>query len=260
MRSASVLSRLADILGMFSEERHAISVEEVEKELAVSTATAYRYVAELCHAGLLVRSLGQYTLGPKIIELEYLRRFYDPVIKLGEGLLNSLAEMTGCHVLFCNIYQDSLVTVFHASGRQPLNLAFQLFAQGRRMPLFRGSPSGAVLPFLDRRRLKRLYMRYADDPDVLARGRTWEEFLRSLKPVHKRGYYVSHGELDAEAAGIAAPIFGADGNVMGSLVLVYRNGDPPWASEEALAQVLLENAGEISRRIRDSAGHRELAR
>lgn len=254
MRTSSVISRLADILGMFSEERPAITVEEVADSFDVSLPTAYRYVAELCQAGLLAGSLGRYSLGPKIIELEYLLRSYDPVIKLGEALINGLADMTGCHVLFCNIYQERLVTVFHAPGRQPLNLAFQLFARGRRLPLFRGSPARAILPFLDRRRLQRLYLKHAEDPDVLALGDNWSTFHRALKATRKLGYYVSHGELDMEAAGVAAPIFGADREVMGSLVLVYRNGEPPWMSEEALAQVLLENAGEISRRIQESAG------
>lgn len=249
MRSASVLGRLTDILGLFSEERPTVTVEALADTLDVSLATAYRYVAELCHAGLLAKSLGRYTLGPKIIELEYLVRSYDPVIKLGEDLLNGLANMTGCHVLFCNIYQERVVTVYHAPGRQTLNLAFDLFAKGRPLPLFRGSPARAILPFLDRRRLQRLYAKHAHESDVQALGHDWASFHQSLKGIRKRGYYVSHGELDTEAAGIAAPVFRAKRDVMGSLVLVYRNGEPPWVREDALAQVLLENAGEISRRI-----------
>lgn len=240
---------MADILCLFSEERHALTVEELADTLGVSLATAYRYVAELVQVGLLAKSLGRYTLGPKIIELEYLVRYYDPVIKLGEDLLNGLANMTGCHVLLCHIYHERVVNVYHAPGRQELNLAFTLFARGRPLPLFRGSPSRAILPYLDRRRLQRLYLRHAQEPDVRALGADWPAFQQSMKAIRKRGYYTSHGELDDEAAGIAAPVFRGVRDVLGSLVLVYRNGSPPWMSEDALAQIVCENAREISRRI-----------
>ncbi len=253
MAATSVLSRMADILCLYSEERHALTVEELAEALEVSLATAYRYVAELVQVGLLAKSLGRYTLGPKIIELEYLVRYYDPVIKLGEDLINGMAGMTGCHVLLCHIYHERVVNVYHAPGRQPLNLAFTLFAKGRPLPLFRGSPSRAILPYLDRRRLQRLYTRHQAEPDVQALGADWAAFNQAMKAIRKRGYYISHGELDEEAAGIAAPVFRGERDVMGSLALVYRNGAPPWMSEDALAQIVCENAREISRRIRETA-------
>ncbi len=249
MSQPSVLNRLTAILDLYSETRHAYTVEEIAQTLEVSLATAYRYVAELTQAGLLAKSLGRYTLGPKVIELEYLVRYYDPVLKLGEDLLHGLANMTGCHVLFCQMYQERVVNIFHAPGRQTLNMAFTLFAKGRPLPLFRGSPSRGILPFIDRRRLQRLYQQHAHEPDVQALGMDWAAFQQWARGIRKRGWYVSHGELDTEAAGISAPVFRAPRDVLGSLVLVYRNGEPPWASEEALAQVLLENAAEISRRM-----------
>src|SRR5919202_6771886 len=110
----SVLKRTAGILNLFSEERPAITVDEVGEAIGVSPATAYRYVGELCGIGLLSRVSGRYVLGPKIIELEYLIRSYDPVIKAGEEIMTGLANMTGCHVLLCNIYNETIVNVFHA--------------------------------------------------------------------------------------------------------------------------------------------------
>ena len=48
MSEPSVLKRMAGILGLFSEDRSAITVDEVGQAIGVSPATAYRYVGELC--------------------------------------------------------------------------------------------------------------------------------------------------------------------------------------------------------------------
>ena len=117
MSEPSVLKRMAGILGLFSEDRSAITVDEVGQAIGVSPATAYRYVGELCDIGLLSRVSGQYVPGPKIIELEYLIRSFDPIIKAGEELMTALADMTGCHVLLSNIYGERIVNVFHVAGK-----------------------------------------------------------------------------------------------------------------------------------------------
>lgn len=249
MADTSVLKRMATILDLFSETCHSVTVEEISGELAVSMPTAFRYVADLCDIGLLAKMNGRYSLGPKIIELEYLVRYYDPIITTGEDLMSGLADMTGCHVLFCRMYGASLVNVFHAPGRQELNLVFSLFAKGRPLPRFRGAPAMSVMPFLEKRKLRLLYETHKTDTAAMQHGADWNSFSETMRAIKKRGYYVSRGELDKEANGIGAPVFSQKREVIGSLTLAYKDSAPPWMNESALAQILIENAKEMSRRI-----------
>ncbi|HKO19503.1 MAG TPA: IclR family transcriptional regulator [Acidobacteriaceae bacterium] len=243
---ASVLKRMASILNLFSEGRTSITIDEVGEAIGVSPATAYRYVGELGGIGLLSRVSGRYVLGPKIIELEYLIRSYDPVIKSGEEIMTGMADMTGCHVLLCNIYNETIVNVFHAEGKDSLKVTF---TKGKQMPLFRGSQARVILASLDRRKLRRLYDKHLENPDLMMLGRDWPSFRTELQRVRRQGYYISRDELDPDTTGIAAPVFNENNEVLGSLVLVFASSRTPWLSETALVQIVVENAREISRRV-----------
>lgn len=240
---ASVLGRMAAVLNAFSIVRPALTVEEVAELMGASEATAYRYLGELCQSGLLSRRTGLYVLGPKVIELEFIIRSCDPIMRAGEDVMRSLAETTGCNVLLCNIYNETIVNVFHAVGRETLDVTY---TKGRPMPLFRGSQARAILSVLDRRRLKRIYERNIDDPDLKRIAANWDEFKTLLQETRRRGYYVSRNELDSNVTGIAAPVFDRDRTVLGSLVLAFSSSNPPPISEKSLAQIVVETAQMLS--------------
>ncbi|WP_151446129.1 IclR family transcriptional regulator [Lacisediminimonas profundi] len=249
-KSPSVISRVTAILGLFGEGKPLISIDEISMTLGVSTATAYRYASDLMHAGMLSRTSGRYRLGPKIIELEYLIRAYDPIIRAGEDLMNTLAESTGCNALLCNVYDETIVNVFHATGKKPIPV---IYTKGLPMPLFRGSQAHVVLAHMDRRKLKRLYDSSIGDPalrpDIDRIGADWTSFSRALRQIRSRGYYISRAELDQGVTGIAAPVIGEDQEILGSLVLIHHASAPPWMSEETLVELTIQNANEISKRI-----------
>lgn len=240
---ASVLGRMATVLNAFSIVRPALTVEEVAELMGASEATAYRYLGELCQSGLLSRRTGLYVLGPKVIELEFIIRSCDPIMRAGESVMRSLAETTGCNVLLCNIYNETIVNVFHAVGRETLDVTY---TKGRPMPLFRGSQARAILSVLDRRRLKRIYERNIDDPDLKQIAASWDEFKTLLQETRRQGYYVSRNELDSNVTGIAAPVFDRDRTVLGSLVLAFSSSNPPPISEKSLAQIVVETAQMLS--------------
>lgn len=240
---ASVLGRMAVVLNAFSIEKPTLSVEEVASLVSVSDPTAYRYLGELCQSGLLSRRANHYVLGPKVIELEFIIRSSDPILQAGEDIMRGLAETTGCNVLLCNIYNETIVNVFHAPGRQPVDVTF---TRGKPMPLFRGSQARAILSALDRRRVKRIFERHSEDHDLKRIAASWDEFKALLQETRRRGYYISRDELDPNVTGIAAPVFDRDRSVLGSLVLAFASSNPPPISEKALAQIVVETAQSLS--------------
>lgn len=246
----SVIQRVMSVLDLFKRNRPLISVEEISDALGMSSASAYRYAGELTHAGLLARSSGRFRLGPKIIELEYLIRSYDPIISAAQDLMEGLAELTGCDVLLCNFYEDTIVNVSHTRGRTPVHITY---TKGLPMPLFRGSQAHVVLAHLDRRKLRRLYdagLACPDvAPDLYAIGQTWSDFLAALKLIREKGYYVSHGELDAKITGFAAPVFGEANEIVSSIVVAASTDAQMRMSEESLIQLVVHTARELSLRL-----------
>lgn len=250
--SPSVISRVMVILNLFRDCKPLVTIEEIASALGISTASAYRYASDLTQAGLLARTSGRYRLGPKIIELEYLIRSYDPIIRAARELMQGLAELTECNVLLCNVYDETIVNVFHVEGKHPIKLTY---TKGLPMPLFRGSQAHIILAHMDRRKLKRIYEMAIKDPataeDVTAMGKDWSSFSKNLKDIRARGYYISRGELDKEVIGIAAPVFGENQEIVGSLVLGMAASIPPRMSEKMLVGLVTQSANEITKRIEE---------
>lgn len=145
------------VLDLFTEQTPVLSAEDITAKLRYSRPTGYRYVRELVTTGLLVRAPRGYALGPRIIELDWIIRTQDPVLMASRKAVRELAMGTGCDVTQMGMYGERIVTIHHEPGPQPLEIGFD---RGRPIPLFRGAPSKAILAFLPRARLERLYRKH----------------------------------------------------------------------------------------------------
>jgi DNA-binding IclR family transcriptional regulator len=238
---------MLSILDLYSEQKPVWTADELIEQLGFSRPTGYRYVRELCAAGLLMRIPGGvYVLGPRVLELDFVIRQSDPVLQVGRPIMKELLERTGCDVTLANIYGDQIQNVHHEPGPQPLRLSYD---RGRPHPLFRGATSRAILAFLPRARLKRLYEKHAREVAAARLGRSWDEFREALQPVRKQGYSISHGQLDAHLTGIAAPLLGGLRDVLGSLTLVTATRRFAVLDQAAVVDMLLDAARRMSEAI-----------
>jgi len=246
---SSVLKRVSAIFNLISESQPAITVADVEAALQVSSATAYRYLGDLCDIGLLHRVSGRYAPGPKILEFEYLIRKFDPILGAAKDLMSQLSEKTECHVLLSRLYGHRLVNIFYAKAPGLPDIPF---IPGRRLPVFHGSQSRIVLSFLDRRKLRKIFDSYPEDPWRAKIGDTWETFVATLNKDRRAGYYISRNELAEDTTGVAAPVFDETGDPIGALTLTFASSAPPWMGEQMIVDVAMQNARIISQRILES--------
>lgn len=168
---SSSLARAFDVLDLFTLETPRLTSEEVSARLGYSRSMAYRYLKELCDAGLLVpQSGGQYGLGPRIIELERLVALTDPLYLAGRAVLKGRSREDSAYLLQ-NLYEDKVLCIYK-EGPDVLEHAGRrtvILARGQPFPLFQGSLAGAAgLPAAS-----------PDPPDLSAqraghrRGRAW---------------------------------------------------------------------------------------
>lgn len=237
------------VLDLFTEESPTLTAEAIATRLRYTRPTGYRYVRELVSAGLLVRSTRGYALGPRIIELDWLVRTHDPVLTASENAVRDLSTQTGCGVTQMGLYGERIVTIRHEPGPEPLEIGFD---RGRPMPLFRGAPAKAILAFLPRARLERLYARHFQ--------RGFPKFSREMQAIRKAGHAVSFGELDPGKVGIGAPVFRRDRSVAGSVCLVLTGARYETANRSLLVEKLLESAERISAALEPAALKQRLRR
>ena len=233
----SSLARMLSILDLFDDEVSSLDADEIIAALHYSRPTGYRYVRELVSAGLLVRTSGGYALGPRIIELDWHIRRFDPVLAASRPIVEALAARSGCSVTQMGIYGERIITVDHVSGPEPLAIGF---GRGRPMPLFRGAPSRAIVAFMPRARQKRLYESHRDalPPEIRRLG--FARFHNRMLSVRRAGYAVSIGELDPDKVGIAAPLR-SRGQVSGSLCLVLTTTRYATSNQDLLAELIVDS-------------------
>jgi DNA-binding IclR family transcriptional regulator len=212
----SSLSSTLAVLELFSAEHPVWTAEAIIERLGLTRPTGYRYVRELLIAGFVVRvAAGSYALGPRIIVLDYQIRQSDPLLKAGLPVIQDLGATCGCEINLIGLYGEHIVTTYQQHGVERLPLSF---GRGRPMPLFRGAGSKIIVANFQRNKLRKLYEAHAAQAAEAGMGADWESFKTRMAAIRRAGHARTDGELDAGFVGLAAPVFNAEGEIMGSVV------------------------------------------
>jgi len=205
MKPTNSLQRVLAVLEVFSEARLEWVPEDLMKELGYSRPTLYRYLKILKEAGFLMstRNAGV-TLGPKVVELDYLTRKSDTLMLHALPHLKDLTKHHSCTAMLLRWYGNKILCIAsQSSAKNPISS----YPRGRPMPLGRGAIARSIMAFLPKRQLLPLIERNLDDLKSVGLGDTAEEVQKSLKKVRKAGFSVAYGEVTPGAVGIAAPVF-----------------------------------------------------
>jgi DNA-binding IclR family transcriptional regulator len=235
--------RLLSILHLFTPERPEWTIDEAAKELEVSISTAYRYFRSLSKIGLISSfDNGNYILGPGIIEFDRQIRINDPMIKVGRPVMQRLITRSGNSgaALLCRVYGNCVMCVHQEAKIQFENTVG--YERGRPMPMFRGASSKIIFANLPSRSVRWVFSRFPDEIAAAGLGSDWEAVRANLRRIRKAGLHVAWGEVDSDHVGVAAPIFGAQNRVLGSVTMVLSQSE---ATPEQVANVsaLVQAAG-----------------
>src|SRR5215470_11653675 len=183
MKPKNSLERVLAVLEVFSEERLEWTPEDLMRELGYSRPTLYRYLKILKDAGFLMSARNSsVTLGPKVVEMDYLTRRSDPLVLLGVPQLKELTAAHSCTAMVLRWYGNKILCVAsESSTKNPISS----YPRGRPMPLIE---------------------RNLADLRAVGLGDTADDVLKSLRKVRKTGFCVAYGEVTPGAVGIAAPV------------------------------------------------------
>jgi DNA-binding IclR family transcriptional regulator len=238
----SSLKRMLAVFDVFSPDEPSLTADEIMARLIYSRGTAYRYIRELTTVGLLARTGGRYSLGPRIIELDYFIRENDPNLQVIQPVMQELSDRLECDSLWASFFGQQVVVTHHQHGASNLTVSY---GRGRRLPLFRGAGSKVIIAALPAARQKGLYSNNAAEVAAAGLGGSWKEFRSKMAPIRRAGYSISHAELDQGNVGIAAPITLDPPNAPGSLVLVFSAKRYATADEKLLVKITMDAAAQI---------------
>lgn len=212
-------ARVFAILDLFTSERPIWHTDEINESLGYARPTGYRYVKDLVEAGFLQKvSAGRYSLGGRIIELDYQLRQSDPVLLAATPAMQKLATRTGFDAVLTVMFGGPRVIDIHrVSAQKDLHLSY---GRGRPRPVFRSGAPKILLAHLPRAPLLRIYEAHAAEIAKNRMGKTWADFRAALTEIRKAGFYRSIGELEPRLGSVSVPVFNAEDDCVAALALV----------------------------------------
>lgn len=224
--------KLLSILDLFDVEKSEWSFDEIHDRLGFSRSTLYRYLKVLMDAGLLSSFPGRgYTLGPRIIQMDYQIMASDPLIHAARPIMRELVASYSCVGLLCRRYRQAVLCVHQESSTKKIRSNYE---RGRTRPLLRGAASLVILAYLSHYQLGRMYEDAPEDFAEAELGTTLAEVRTKMRHIRQSGWYSTRGAVTPGVTGIAAPIFDAQHDITGSISLTFPEPD---MSDERVATI-----------------------
>lgn len=218
--------RMLAVLDLFEGQSMEWTMEDMAGRLGYTRSTIYRYLKSLTEAGLLTSLPGiGYTLGPRIVELDFAIRSRDPLIVAGRPVMAELVREAPGVALLCRRYRNRVLCV-HQEQNAPGFVS--TYERGRARSLLRGAASRVILANMQPGAIKRVLE--AQEPRELVAaglGENADDARARLRAIRQRGWDMTSGDVTAGVTGIAAPVFDQNKQVLGSLSLTTggRPGD-----------------------------------
>ncbi len=208
MDSIRAIDRAIDVLNVFTNHSHALSIDDICKAARLPKATVYRILYTLERRNLIRfdADVLQYRLGFKLMEYGELVSSSIDIRNDSEKILNDLYEQTHQTVLLGIREGNTLVYIYRRENSQGLKVS--LF-EGLHRPLVYGAMGYVTMAFMEASQLKPIL----NDPIPKFTPNTVVDkniVLSRLTQIRKELVWVEYGEAIYGVTAVAAPVF--DGN------------------------------------------------
>lgn len=196
---------------------------------------------------------GRYGLGTMFMSLGRAYESQSGIVSLGQPILHELAQATGESSSIYVLENLECVVLAREEGKNDIRLAITV---GQRMPLHVGAGGKALLAFgekeLRSKVLKSEFLGKAASGAIVDPLKLAAE----LKRIRTQGYACSLGERISDAGAVAAPVFGLENRLLGSLGIAGPiNRFTPETLPEKIRMVI-SAAAELTWKMGGSPGRR----
>lgn len=245
MKLNRTAQRTVEILKMISKNPEGTTLDEICEELTMPKTSAYDIVTTLAEMGMVNVDRGarqRYTIGLMAYRIGINYRNNLDFIGVIEPELRTFAKKVGKTVFF-GVRSDHEVVYICKS--EPENPIITTATVGSKNPMYCTSLGKVILAYSDeetrRQVMGRIKFRRKTEKTIMDR----ESLEAELDKVRKQGYALDARELEDHMECVGAPVFGADGDVLGALSVssLYK----PTEDYEGLGQIVADKALELSR-------------
>jgi IclR family acetate operon transcriptional repressor len=248
-----VASRVGSILALFVTRPGSIGVSEASRELGLSKAVVHRILQSLLIQGLVTTDTDKrrYRLGPLALALGARAYAESDLRRAALPTLHLLAQETRETATVSYRMGLSRVYLDQAISDREMRMSVEI---GRPYPLHGGSSGKAILAFCDEDLRNAVLDQLTPITPTTITDRASLE--QELAEIRRRRVAVSFGERQLGAASVAAPVFGVDDFVIGSLSVCGPVGRFTDEVISRLATLVPQAADAVSERLRRPTTHR----
>lgn len=199
-------------------ERH-LTLAELSRRTGLHNSTVLRLARTLAQAGYMVQQEeGPWRLGPAAGWLGARYQAGFDIHNVVEPTLRALSQTTQESASFYVREGDERACISRVEGPQSVRHHVRI---GMRLPLNLGAPGRVILAF-------------SGEP-----GGIYEQ-------IRRRGYHVSMGEREAEVSSVAAPVFGLNWRLLGSMCISGPTARLGAVQLDTHAQTVMDAANRLS--------------
>jgi len=217
--SVTAVTRALSLMEAFQVGESALSLAELSRRAGMHKTTALRLARTLALSQYMVQTEdGQWRLGPAAGWLGARYQAGFDVNNVVEPALHQLVKETGESASFYVREGDIRSCVARVEGPQSVRHNVRI---GERLPLNKGAPGRVILAFSG------------------APGQPYES-------IRECGFHISMGEREAEVSSVAAPVFGLNWRLLGSMCISGPSSRLTKARLEKHAKVVVRAANQLS--------------
>jgi DNA-binding IclR family transcriptional regulator len=215
----TAVTRALSVMEAFGVGESSLSLAELSRRTAMHKTTVLRLARTLALSRYMVQTDdGQWRLGPAAGWLGARYQSGFDVNNVVEPVLHELVKQTAESASFYVREGDIRSCVARVEGPQSVRHNVRI---GERLPLDKGAPGRVILAFSG------------------APGAPYES-------IRERGCHISLGEREAEVASVAAPVFGLNWRLLGSMCISGPSSRLTKAKLEKYAKVVIRAANQLS--------------
>ena len=225
-------------------------VRELGRALRLSPASVYRLLTKLSKHGLIRRGSipGLYTIGGELYRLSLKLSSGCALQRVGTRFLHELAAQTGETAVLALYDHARMERMFVAAAysSQPLRYVVRL---QEWLPVYAGSAGLAIMAFLPEEDRRGIIERTGLAPITPNTITDPVRLEGELARVRKQGYAFSRGQYALGAVGIGAPVWGADGRVIGCVHLTTPEGRFKAGTKARYVGLVMKCAAQVTKAV-----------
>jgi DNA-binding IclR family transcriptional regulator len=210
------LTRAVAVLDCFTQEQTELGVREIARMVNLSSSATGRLLGAMKEMGILSQNPATrtYSMGARALTWA---GAYNAILDVRNRALPAIRELHDTTRETISLYVldgDERLCIERLESPQSVRIVTRV---GRRLPLYAGSAGKVMLAFLPAERQEAIL---AGEPLTALTPKTITDptaLRRELKKVREQGCAVSFGEWISDAAGVAAPIFDQEKEVVAAI-------------------------------------------